>query len=59
MIECGDDGASTVEYGLLAVAIAAVITVIVFALGPVVGETYQGACDEVVAQTAATDDCDG
>lgn len=46
-----DEGASAVEYGLLVAAIAALIVVIVFALGGVIQEVFQDTCDEV--QTGA------
>jgi pilus assembly protein Flp/PilA len=39
-----DTGASAVEYGLLIAAIAAVIVVIVFALGSVVKSKFQKTC---------------
>jgi pilus assembly protein Flp/PilA len=39
-----DEGASAVEYGLLVAAIAAVIVVIVFALGSVVKSKFQSTC---------------
>lgn len=55
----GEQGASAVEYGLLVFAIAAVIALIVFAFGLVVGDTYQGACDDLVAKTGSPQDCDG
>jgi len=42
-----DDGASAVEYGLLVAAIAAVIVVIVFALGNVVKSKFQSTCTNV------------
>ena len=40
-----EDGASAVEYGLLVAAIAALIVIIVFALGGIVKETFQDTCD--------------
>jgi pilus assembly protein Flp/PilA len=51
-----DEGASAVEYGLLVAAIAAVIVVIVFALGGVIDEVFSDTCSEVQsgADTAAT-----
>jgi len=49
-----DKGASAVEYGLLIAAIAAVIVVIVFALGSVVKSKFQKTCD-LVANTSAAD----
>ena len=42
-----DKGASAVEYGLLIAAIAAVIVVIVFALGSVVKSKFQKTCNSV------------
>ena len=42
-----EDGASAVEYGLLVAAIAAIIVIIVFALGGVVNDVFQGTCDEI------------
>jgi pilus assembly protein Flp/PilA len=42
-----DQGASAVEYGLLIAAIAAVIVVVVFALGSVVKSKFQNTCNAV------------
>jgi len=42
-----DDGASAVEYGLLVAAIAAVIVVVVFALGNVVKNKFSNTCKGV------------
>jgi pilus assembly protein Flp/PilA len=42
-----DTGASAVEYGLLIAAIAAVIVVVVFALGSVVKNKFQNTCTGV------------
>lgn len=47
-----DEGASAVEYGLLVAAIAAVIVIIVFALGGVIQGVFQDTCDEIVAEDA-------
>lgn len=47
-----DAGASAVEYGLLVSAIAAVIVVIVFALGGVVKDTFKSSCDTIRSKTA-------
>lgn len=44
-----EDGASAVEYGLLVAAIAALIVVIVFLLGGVVKDVFQGTCDEIAS----------
>jgi pilus assembly protein Flp/PilA len=53
----GDEGASAVEYGLIVFAIAALIVVIMFALGGVVKDLFGRSCDAVATQTAAADDC--
>jgi pilus assembly protein Flp/PilA len=52
-------GASAVEYGLLVAAIAAIIVVIVFALGKIVKSAFQSTCDGIVsgAGTAVTGTC--
>ena len=42
-----DTGASAVEYGLLVAAIAAVIVVIVFALGSVVKSKFKHTCTDI------------
>jgi pilus assembly protein Flp/PilA len=42
-----DDGASAVEYGLLVAAIAALIVIIVFALGGLVKGIFQDTCDKI------------
>ncbi|HET8587171.1 MAG TPA: Flp family type IVb pilin [Candidatus Limnocylindria bacterium] len=47
MRERDETGASAVEYGLLAVAVAALITVIVFAFGGLVHDLFAGSCSEV------------
>ena len=39
-----EDGASAVEYGLLVAAIAALVVIIVFALGGVVKEVFTDTC---------------
>lgn len=53
-----DEGASAVEYGLLVAAIAAVIVLIVFALGKVVQEAFQDTCDSITTgNTSITADC--
>ena len=49
-----EDGASAVEYGLLVAAIAAIIVLIVFALGGVVKETFNKTCDTIASKTAPT-----
>jgi pilus assembly protein Flp/PilA len=42
-----EDGASAVEYGLLVAAIAAVIVVVVFALGGMIKGAFSHTCNEV------------
>jgi len=54
-----DDGASAVEYGLLVAAIAAVIVVVVFALGKLVQGKIQNTCDSIAnnGQANGTNNC--
>jgi pilus assembly protein Flp/PilA len=49
-----DNGASAVEYGLLIAAIAAVIVVVVFALGNVVKSKFQNTCTLVANTSSGT-----
>ncbi len=42
-----DDGASAVEYGLLVAAIAALIVIVVFALGSLVQDVFNDTCDDI------------
>ena len=49
-----DTGASAVEYGLLIAAIAAVIVVVVFALGSVVKSKFQNTCTLVANTSTGT-----
>jgi pilus assembly protein Flp/PilA len=42
-----DDGASAVEYGLLIAGIAALIVVIVFALGSQIGTLFGNSCGTI------------
>lgn len=42
-----EDGASAVEYGLLVAAIAAVIVVIVFALGGLIRNAFSNTCNDI------------
>jgi pilus assembly protein Flp/PilA len=42
-----EDGASAVEYGLLVAAIAALIVIVVFALGGVVKNAFSSTCDKI------------
>jgi pilus assembly protein Flp/PilA len=54
-----DRGASSVEYGLLVAAIAAVIVVVLFALGGVVAGLFDKTCDNVQPYAAPSASCDG
>ena len=48
-----DDGASAVEYGLLVAAIAALIVIIVFALGGLVKGIFKDTCDKIANKGAS------
>jgi pilus assembly protein Flp/PilA len=50
-----DDGATAVEYSLLAVAIAAVIVIIVFALGSQVKAMFNKTCDSISSNASLTE----
>jgi pilus assembly protein Flp/PilA len=52
-----ESGASSVEYGLIAVAIAALITVMVFALGGVVQDLFSGSCTRIEAKASTGNGC--
>lgn len=54
-----DEGASAVEYGLLVAAIAAVIVIIVFALGKLVNGAFTKTCSAINSNGAnsSTTDC--
>ena len=52
-----EEGASSVEYGLLIVAIAAVLAIAVFALGGVTDSMFSGTCDEFDAQSSVAATC--
>ena len=54
----GDDGASAVEYGLLVAAIAALVVIIVFALGGLVRDVFKDTCDEIETGTGSAKACD-
>jgi pilus assembly protein Flp/PilA len=47
-----DEGASAVEYGLLVAAIAALIVIVVFALGNTIQKVFQNTCDSISQKTA-------
>ena len=44
-----DEGASAVEYGLLVAGIAALIVIVVFALGGVIKGTFSKTCDTIAS----------
>ena len=48
-------GASAVEYGLLIAGIAALIVVVVFALGPILQEAFGNTCDTISNQGGGAD----
>ena len=53
-----DEGASAVEYGLLVAAIAALIVVIVFALGGIIQNVFSETCTEIGTGSGnGTDGC--
>lgn len=52
-----DEGASAVEYGLLVAAIAAVIVVVIFALGGVIKDAFTTTCGSIKASTTTTQNC--
>ena len=52
-----EKGASAVEYGLLVAAIAALIVIIVFALGGVVEEVFQNTCDNISSEASTSAGC--
>jgi pilus assembly protein Flp/PilA len=54
-----DDGASAVEYGLLVAGIAALVVIIVFALGGLVRDVFKETCTKIDDRTtsANSDDC--
>jgi len=54
VMERREDGASAVEYGLLVAAIAALIVVIVFALGTLVEDVFRDTCTEIETGTAGS-----
>ena len=52
-----DSGASAVEYGLLLAAVAAVLVIVVFALGGVVQGLFGGSCAAIDGAVSASADC--
>ena len=53
----GEDGASAVEYGLLVAAIAAVIVIVIFALGGVIKNVFEKTCSSVATGASTTSSC--
>ena len=53
-----DEGASAVEYGLLVAAIAAVIVIIVFALGTWVKKSFDDTCKSISGSGTPAATCD-
>ena len=49
-----DEGASAVEYGLLVAAIAAVIIIVIFALGGVIKSVFSDTCKSIKSSTTNT-----
>ena len=49
-----DDGASAVEYGLLVAGIAAVIVLLVFALGGVIQSAFKTTCTSVTGKVTSS-----
>jgi pilus assembly protein Flp/PilA len=52
--ESRDKGASAVEYGLLVAAIAALVVVIVFALGGLVKDVFTSTCSSIKTNAGST-----
>jgi pilus assembly protein Flp/PilA len=52
-----DTGASAVEYGLLLAAIAAVIVIVVFALGGAVRDMFTESCATIDSQVTPNANC--
>ncbi len=51
-----ENGASAVEYGLLVALIAAVIVLVVLALGGVVKEAFQDTCEGITTVSTMSND---
>jgi pilus assembly protein Flp/PilA len=52
-----EHGASSVEYGLVVTAIAALLVVVVFALGGVTLDLFSSSCATIDSKTATTVGC--
>ena len=59
-IRRNEEGSSAVEYGLLVAAIAALIVIIVFALGGLVRDVFTDTCTDIktnASTVTTTEDC--
>jgi pilus assembly protein Flp/PilA len=52
-----EDGASAVEYGLLVAAIAALIVIIVFALGGLIKDAFSKTCNSISTGSSVAANC--
>lgn len=52
-----EDGASSVEYGLVVTAIATLLVVILMALGGVTMDLFIGSCSTIESRTVTGADC--
>ena len=52
-----EDGASSVEYGLVVTAIAALLVVVVFALGGVTLDMFSSSCSTIESRTTTGSGC--
>jgi pilus assembly protein Flp/PilA len=52
-----ESGASAVEYGLLAVAVAALIVVVVFAFGGMVQNIFSSTCGSIASSVSGSATC--
>lgn len=57
MLSRREAGASAVEYGLIVVAIAAVVTAAAFFLGGTVQELFADSCDTIRAEASISATC--
>jgi pilus assembly protein Flp/PilA len=51
-------GASAVEYALLIAGIASILVLAIFALGPLVVETFDDTCTKLASEKSTTASCD-
>ena len=54
-----EEGASAVEYGLLVAAIAALVVIIVFALGGLVKNVFKDTCSKISSGASVAGTCTG